>query len=514
MPHTVSVGQRLMGGGGFGGGFARGITQNILQNRQDDRLVAQLMGDIAGMEGELPPGMQSQIPTGESQGGLGNLLSVLGIGGRRGPSVEDLIMQRTKMQRQVQMYRQRLEESRRVVDTIMRTKPELADDAIKQIGERLTPLEREMFLTVVVPDIKKKNALEKQKLAATERFRLGMGGRPTIETEAGDVPIGNIKPSREEAASLLAQIPGMEKEAVQFLPQDRPPTRPFGSAQSGYFQQGQGGEVTQIVPPAAPKVETVQSDDYVTAARSLGLDPAQSATWTPDQWKSVRDKIQQDRIGVAGATAAAQTGARIAEKRAGPIPTTELANLVDPDFKPFQLGTTFEQAEAAGAIFASPKLRQTISDLESTQTLVDELKGLADRVITAQSAGEAALQGAVKGVGGITRLSPTASAYQDKKASFTGVISRNLGGEKGVLTDRDVDRVVRALPSLRDTKAIKDFKLASVQLILDTAFEAKKDIATGKTFDRIVYRQKLEQLLDRLEGKSGAKKERTIDLNR
>ncbi len=150
---------------------------------------------------------------------------------------------------------------------------------------------------------------------------------------------------------------------------------------------------------------------------------------------------------------------------------------------------------------------QALADLQNTQAIVDELKGLSDKLITANDA-PSALSQSVKLTGqAFARTKGTgelAAAYQDKKQAFTGILSRTLGGEKGVLTDRDITRIVTALPGFRDTAALKDFKNSTVQRLLDTAVEAKRSLIEGRPPNPEI-RQSLDSLIKQLEGGSGEK---------
>ena len=112
--------------------------------------------------------------------------------------------------------------------------------------------------------------------------------------------------------------------------------------------------------------------------------------------------------------------------------------------------------------------------------MVDFLAGLARINITAETATDALIQGARLTGGAIAKTNPAAAAYQDSKQAFLGVISRNLGGEKGVLTDRDIGRLDNMLPSFRDTTAIRDFKLQMIQTLIDSAREQQKRVILGK----------------------------------
>ena len=135
------------------------------------------------------------------------------------------------------------------------------------------------------------------------------------------------------------------------------------------------------------------------------------------------------------------------------------------------------------------EMKQKMADLDNVNVLVDEIQGLTDNLITAKNGFEAIKQGAALQVGVLTRSNNAAKVYQDTRQAFLGILSRQLGGERGVLTDRDIFRISGALPQFSDTRAMKDFKIASLRLIIATAIDAKKRGLSGEPADPQLKKQ-------------------------
>ena len=165
-----------------------------------------------------------------------------------------------------------------------------------------------------------------------------------------------------------------------------------------------------------------------------------------------------------------------------------------------------EKALATGTI----EMKQKLADLDNVIALVDEIEGLSDRLITAKDGLSAISQGAQLRIGALTRTNNAAKAYTDNRQAFLGVISRQLGGERGVLTDRDIRRIDKALPEFSDTVQVKDFKVASLRFILATAVDAKKRGLSGEPPDPKL-KQQFERMLNMLDIGSKAATGRTAD---
>lgn len=149
------------------------------------------------------------------------------------------------------------------------------------------------------------------------------------------------------------------------------------------------------------------------------------------------------------------------------------------------------------------EVRQKLADLANVEVIVDTLSGLADRLITAENGPDAILQAAQLSAGSATSTNEVAKAYDDSKQAFIGVLSRQLGGERGVLTDRDINRIVTSLPRFNDTKTVKDFKVSTIRLIIATAIDAKKRSLSGEKADPKLKAQ-LQKMFEQLDkGSSG-----------
>jgi len=179
-----------------------------------------------------------------------------------------------------------------------------------------------------------------------------------------------------------------------------------------------------------------------------------------------------------------------------PLSSTDLTKFVNPDtLAKFPAGTTMREVRKSGGFAATPTQLQKIADLDNAGFIVTQLDELSKQIITATDAASALIQGGTLKAGAFAKTNTAAAAYEDQLAQFTGVISRALGGERGVLTDTDIRRVVNGMPKFRDTKAIRDFKMGVIQLLFETATDAQKRAITGRAKDPKI-RKELNVLLD------------------
>src|SRR5512146_637900 len=134
-------------------------------------------------------------------------------------------------------------------------------------------------------------------------------------------------------------------------------------------------------------------------------------------------------------------------------------------------GTTRQQV--MGTQLTSEKQRQPANELETGRYMMDHLSGLADELITASTPTDAAMQGFSLRTSAFLKSNPRAAVYQDQRQALLGIISRQVGAERGVLTDRDIYRIDNALPHFRDTREIKDQKLRFLRGMFDVSREAR-----------------------------------------
>lgn len=178
-------------------------------------------------------------------------------------------------------------------------------------------------------------------------------------------------------------------------------------------------------------------------------------------------------------------------------PTTQKAALEEQQRRAVEVAG--ERARVTGKIKRTEEANKAIADLDNTSLIVETLDRLSGSIITADSAIAAAGQRVALTAGATAKTNEVAATYADQREQFTGVLSRSLGGEKGVLTDRDIARITKGLPQFGDTKRIRDFKMGTIRLLIDTAREAKLRLVDGRPQSPRIARR-LDELFRRLEG--------------
>jgi hypothetical protein len=140
-------------------------------------------------------------------------------------------------------------------------------------------------------------------------------------------------------------------------------------------------------------------------------------------------------------------------------------------------GSTWK--DAFGMIASNPKARLAVEELKVSDNLLNSLGGYADKLITAPDWTTAATQGTTLWTGAFTRANADAAVFADQREALLGVFSRQIGAERGVLTDRDIYRIDKALPNFRDTKQVKDMKMKLLRSMIQVNREARtKSIST------------------------------------
>lgn len=115
------------------------------------------------------------------------------------------------------------------------------------------------------------------------------------------------------------------------------------------------------------------------------------------------------------------------------------------------------------------------AEVEAGGRLVDELGSMYSKVqeegLTAQSPLLGRLKGAAGTYGAVTQTSTAAATYNSVKKAFLSKLSRATG-EKGVLTDKDLSRIEKALPTFYDTPGVAENKLKEVKMIITSAISS------------------------------------------
>ena len=135
------------------------------------------------------------------------------------------------------------------------------------------------------------------------------------------------------------------------------------------------------------------------------------------------------------------------------------------------MGTT--RGDITGQVLTTPTQREKTTELDTGRYMLDSIRQMADELIQADSPGAAVVQGIRLNTGAFAKSNPVAATFADQRQALLGIISRQVGAERGVLTDRDIQRINDALPHFRDTRAIKNRKMAFLTGMFDVSRDAR-----------------------------------------
>lgn len=296
-----------------------------------------------------------------------------------------------------------------------------------------------------------------------------LGGKETVIPEGGMLVRGG---------DIRAYNPKMAKPGEGW--QTR--TRPDGTV---VLVNTMTGETRSPSGPGAQPIKTAQPfTDPAIAGMLSGVIPL-----PPGVTREMVETARDERIRMQGAGTGARTRERIraetdaaddlrkiAAARAGGMVEGRIAPDVpmSPEaLEKFGLpfGSTWK--DAMGMIASNPKARLAVEELKVSTNLLNALGGYADKLITAPDWQSAATQGATLWTGAFTRANADAAVFADQREALLGVFSRQIGAERGVLTDRDIHRIDKALPNFRDTKEVKDKKMALLKSMIQVNREAR-----------------------------------------
>ena len=206
-------------------------------------------------------------------------------------------------------------------------------------------------------------------------------------------------------------------------------TRPVTVAPGGALVDPTTGEVKYQAPERTPKPERL-SRDVMDALRATGVDPD---TATPAQIAAARKQIQSEKVDVA----AAQSGARA--------------------------GATLQYDVYGRRLKAAEEAQENVG---GAQTIVDQIEELG-RKLPVPDATARATGWLGRELGALLQTNPDAAEFK-AKTGFLAQLARTFG-ERGVLTNQDVDRVQQLLPNLHDLDEVKARKVAAIRDIFTSA---------------------------------------------
>ena len=123
--------------------------------------------------------------------------------------------------------------------------------------------------------------------------------------------------------------------------------------------------------------------------------------------------------------------------------------------------------EARGLLSLSDTQRNTLNAVNAANGTLDELNNLYTSIQDkfAESAGGRLVSGSLLAFGAFSQTDPQASQFNSFKEAILATLSRALG-ERGVLTDLDIDRARQNLPNLTDTKEVAEGKLQRMRNLM------------------------------------------------
>jgi len=210
----------------------------------------------------------------------------------------------------------------------------------------------------------------------------------------------------------------------------------------------------------------------------------------PEQFNLSPNQVRFDTTGKVIATgppkepdpvAAAMAQARLdALKDKETERTSEIAAYVDAvgsgDYTIDKVPATIQrqvmvEAERRGFDVRTAKQKEIDAAAEQTIENLSQLREQAERTMTATTGPGAVLQG--KAQRGLSYLGLAEETQKwDKQTAKLSLLARQLG-EKGVLTDRDVDRVVNMLPKLTEKTEIRDKALQDLEDVIFTGMRGR-----------------------------------------
>jgi hypothetical protein len=116
----------------------------------------------------------------------------------------------------------------------------------------------------------------------------------------------------------------------------------------------------------------------------------------------------------------------------------------------------------------------------SERNIMNTILTTARKLITATNPAEALWQYAKIEAGALTRTNTDAKVFLDTTKAFSSLLTR-AAGEKGVLTNMDVQRIINGLPNSGDTKSIMEEKATKFDALFKSQFQSAMQAYVGQT---------------------------------
>jgi hypothetical protein len=126
------------------------------------------------------------------------------------------------------------------------------------------------------------------------------------------------------------------------------------------------------------------------------------------------------------------------------------------------------------------KQKENWGEVVNSGMTLDSLFKLIDPIVTARTPMQAGKQWTQLTLGAASKKNAAAATYKADSEAFSSRLSRVFGSEVGVLTQGDIDRWLRALPTFGDTVEVKNMKKKVFTDIYQQAREMTKKKIAGE----------------------------------
>jgi len=355
-----------------------------------------------------------------------------------------------------------------------------ADAAVSEILQGWDGQDAKQLNAALLPHLGPKGAME---------YTQGMVSFRDLEGKADDA---NIKRAQGVAGLLATMTP---EQFAQYYPLARTKLAPIASQLGQELPEQPTAELQQwLGTTAGQKIEAPKLEKLVTK----NADGSETVRWVrpqegqaftsaaePEKPQSLDQQLaaayaagDQPKIdsilALKGREAAATRPPKGAEKDAdveGFLVGLKAGDYGMERVPPTLVNRVTSEAKKLGIDTRTTKQKDIDAAAESTLISLRQLEDQAKRTITAESGPGAKAQGALQRAGTYVGLAEQTQRW-DSQVAKLAMFARQLG-ERGVLTDRDVERVAELLPKLTDKTSLRDSKLKDIREIIEGGLRGK-----------------------------------------
>jgi hypothetical protein len=142
-------------------------------------------------------------------------------------------------------------------------------------------------------------------------------------------------------------------------------------------------------------------------------------------------------------------------------------------------GMEFDTSKLLPSTFTG-KRADAIAAFKTSMAMLDTIEASARKLLKAETGGEAWMQLGVESVGAWLKTNPDAMVYKDTIGTFRSLLTR-AAGEKGVLTEKDVENIQKSLPGFGDPVNVWEEKLLNLRSLYGAILSGAEEAYGGGT---------------------------------